>query len=69
MAINRKGNGDGDGDDKNITVADELGEFEMRGLGNVKKCAVNPISIKQDVVRYTKNWVTEIESRDSSSQQ
>ena len=55
MAINRKGNGDGDGDDKNITVADELGEFEMRGLGNVKKCAVNPISIKQDVVRYTKN--------------
>ena len=26
----------------------------MRGLGNMKKCAVNPIAINQDVVRYAK---------------
>ena len=37
-----------------MEIEDDLNNFEIRGLGNVKKCNVNPIAINQDVIAYGK---------------
>ena len=39
---------------RNVEVEDDSNEFEIRGLGNVKRCTVNPIAINQDVIAYGK---------------
>ena len=39
---------------RNVEIEDDPNNFEIKSLGNVKKCTVNPIAINQDVIAYGK---------------
>ena len=47
-----------------VTVVEELPEVSVRGLGNVKKAAINPLSIKHDVIAYVR---ADVEKQDLKS--
>ena len=47
-------------DARDVQVEEPLVEINVRGIGNIKKAAINPLAINHDIIHYAKAEVEKL---------